>query len=69
MGFAIKGTPPGAGQLNIPWIMESIAAIRVQPSVILESWTPQQETLEETIALEHSWAKQGVDYLRRFIPN
>ena len=69
MGFSIKGCPVGAGQLNIAWLMESIAAIRVQPSVIVESWTPEQTTLPETIALEHAWAKQGVDYLRRFIPD
>lgn len=69
MGFSIKGAPVGTGQLNVPWMMESIAAIRVQPSVILESWTPEQKTLPETIALEHAWAKQGVEYLRRFIPD
>jgi hypothetical protein len=69
MGYSIKGCPAGKGQLNVPWLMESIAAIRVEPSVILESWTPEQETLAETIALEHEWARQGVDYLRRFIPD
>ena len=49
--------------------MESFAALRVEPSAIVESWTPEQKTLEETIALEDAWAKQGVDYLRRFIPD
>jgi hypothetical protein len=48
--------------------MESIAAIRVEPSVILESWTPDQKTLDETLALEHAWAKEGVEYMRKFIP-
>ncbi len=69
MGFAVKGSPVGKGQLNIPWIVESFAALRIEPSVIVESWTPEQPTLEETINLEHAWAKQGVDYLRRFIPD
>jgi hypothetical protein len=59
----------GKGQLNIPWIVESFAALRIEPSAILESWTPEQKTLEETIALEDEWAKEGVDYLRRFIPD
>ena len=67
MGFCIKGCPAGKGMLSIPWLVESFAALRVEPSVILESWTPQQPTLEETIALEDDWANQGVDYLRRFI--
>jgi hypothetical protein len=69
MGFSVKGCPAGKGQLNIPWIVESFTALRIQPSAILESWTPEQKTLEETLALEDAWAKQSVDYLRRFIPD
>ena len=64
-----KGCPVGKGQLNIAWIVESFAALRIEPSAILESWTPEQKTLQETIALEDAWAKQGVEYLRRFIPD
>jgi sugar phosphate isomerase/epimerase len=69
MGFSVKGCPVGEGQLNIPWLVESFAALRIEPSTILESWTPEQETLEGTIALEDAWAQQGVDYLRQFIPD
>jgi sugar phosphate isomerase/epimerase len=68
MGFSVKGCPVGKGQLNIAWIVESFAALRLEPSAILESWPPEQKTLQETLALEDEWAKQGVDYLRRFIP-
>jgi hypothetical protein len=67
MGFAVRGCPVGTGQLNIPWIVESFASLRLEPSVILESWIPEQKTLQDTIALENTWASQGVDYLRRFI--
>jgi sugar phosphate isomerase/epimerase len=67
MGFTIKGVPVGTGQLNIAWMMESIAAIRVEPSVILESWTPRQATLDETLKLENEWARKGLEYLRKFI--
>jgi sugar phosphate isomerase/epimerase len=67
MGFSVRGCPVGKGQLNIAWMVESFASLRIEPSAILESWTPEQETLRETIALEDEWAKQGVDYLRRFI--
>ena len=45
MGFSVKGSPVGKGQLNIPWVMESFAAVRIEPSVILESWTQEQKTL------------------------
>lgn len=68
MGLSVRGCPVGKGQLSIAWLIESFASLRIEPSTILESWTPAQKTLEETIALEDSWAKQGVDYLRRFIP-
>jgi sugar phosphate isomerase/epimerase len=67
MGFTVEGRPVGNGQLDIPWMVKSFAALRVEPSFILESWTPQQNTVQETMALEHQWAKQGVKYLRRFI--
>jgi hypothetical protein len=69
MGFTVEGRPAGKGQLNLPWLVESFAALRIEPSVILESWTPQQKTLQETIMLEEAWAKQSVDYARRFIPD
>jgi len=69
MGFSVKGCPVGKGQLSIPWLMEAFASLRVTPSAIVESWTPKQETLQETIALEDQWAKQGVTYLRGFIPD
>ena len=68
MGLSVKGCPVGKGQLNIPWIVDSFAALRIEPSAILESWTPEQRTLQETLALEDAWAKQSVGYLRRFIP-
>ncbi len=69
MGFSVLGCPVGKGRLNVPWIVESFAALRTQPSVMLESWTPAQATLDETLALEHAWAREGMDYLRRFIPD
>lgn len=69
MGFSVEGCPVGKGQLNIPWLVDSFAALRIEPSALLESWIPQQNTLEDTFALENAWAKQGVEYLRRFIPD
>ena len=68
-GFSVQGCPAGQGQLNIPWIVESFASLRIEPSAILECWTPPQKTLPQTIALEDAWAKQSVDYLRAAIPN
>ncbi|HTS70952.1 MAG TPA: TIM barrel protein [Terriglobia bacterium] len=69
MGFSVKGCPVGKGLLNIPWLVESFARLRINPSAIVETWTPMQQTVEETIALEDAWAKQGVEFLRTFIPD
>jgi sugar phosphate isomerase/epimerase len=67
MGLTVEGRPAGKGQLNIPWLVDSFAALRVEPSAIVESWTPEQQTLQETVTLEEAWARQSVEYLRRFI--
>jgi len=67
MGFSVKGCPVGEGQLSVPWMVNSFASLRTNPSAILESWTPHQKTLRETIELEDTWVRGGVDYLRRFI--
>jgi hypothetical protein len=49
--------------------VESFEALRIDPSAILESWTPKQKSIEETVALEEKWARQGVEYLRELIPD
>jgi sugar phosphate isomerase/epimerase len=69
MGFTVEGRPAGQGQLNIPWLLETLRAHGRSPNAILELWPPRQKTLEETIALEQSWAVQSIDYLRRLIPD
>jgi hypothetical protein len=67
MGSTGEGRPAGRNQLNIPWLVEAFATLRVAASAILESWTRPQKTLAETIALEAGWVKQGVDFMRHFI--
>lgn len=69
MGFAVEGRPAGQGQLNIAWLLESLRAAGVSPNAILEQWTPSQQNLETTIALEQSWATESVKYLRKLIPS
>jgi hypothetical protein len=69
MGFNVTGCPVGKGKLDVSWLVKSFAALRITPSTLVELWTPEQKTLEETIALEDAWAKQSVDYVRGFIPD
>lgn len=69
MGFVVEGRPAGAGQLNIPHLLETLRSTRVSANVILELWPPEQDTILETIALEHRWAAESIAYLRRHILN
>jgi 3-oxoisoapionate decarboxylase len=67
MGFIVEGRPAGKGQLDVPWLLNTLRSAGVSPSVILEVWPPEQKSLEETIALEDSWVRESVPYLRQFI--
>jgi sugar phosphate isomerase/epimerase len=68
MGFTVEGRPAGKGQLNVPWLLQSLREANVSPNAILELWVPQQPTLEQTIRMEHAWAEESVAYLRQQIP-
>ena len=67
MGFTVEGTPAGQGQLDVPWLLSRLRASGRDPNAILELWVPQQGSLQETIALEESWVKESITYLRRFL--
>lgn len=69
MGFTVEGRPAGKGQMNLPWILDTLRAAGVSPNAILELWPPEQKTLEETIAIEQAWVVESVPYLRRYIPD
>jgi 3-oxoisoapionate decarboxylase len=70
MGFTIEGRPAGQGKLDIPWLLNELKRYQRDPNAILEQWTPRKpdESLDETIAREHSWAAESVIYLRKLIP-
>jgi hypothetical protein len=67
MGFTVEGRPAGEGRLDVPWLLERLRGVGRAPNVILELWTPAQDTLQETIALEDDWARSSVGYLRALI--
>jgi len=69
MGFTVEGRPAGKGQLNLPWLLDTLRAAGVSPNAILELWPPEQKTLQETIALEQAWAAESIPCLRRYIPD
>jgi sugar phosphate isomerase/epimerase len=69
MGYTVEGTPAGKGQLDVPGLLDSLRSAQVSPNAILELWTPLQDTLEQTIALEQAWAVESIEFLRRHIPH
>ncbi len=69
MGFSVEGRPAGQGQMDFPWIVQTLRSAGADPNAILELWPPQQANLQATIELEHSWAKQSIQYLRTCLPN
>lgn len=67
MGFLCEGAPAGQGLLDAAWLFEQLKASPYDLNVILELWPPEQAELDQTIALEQSWAEQSIAYLRRFV--
>jgi sugar phosphate isomerase/epimerase len=64
MGFRVAGAPAGEGDLDAPLLLGELRRAGFDGSVILEQWVPEQATLDETIALERRWARDGIAYLR-----
>ena len=67
MGFTVEGKPAGTGQLDIPWLLDTLQAAGARFNVILELWPPYQGSLQATIDLEHAWAVESIPRLRRYI--
>mgnify|MGYP001821072080 CR=1 FL=1 len=62
MGFTIVGRPVGQGQMPLAWILEQLGPFC--QSAILESWTPPEATVEQTMAKETRWAIESINYLK-----
>ncbi len=65
LGFLIEGRPAGQGQLDIPWLLDAVRDNGHDPSVVLEQWTPPEQTIAETVEREERWAAWSLRYLRR----
>jgi 3-oxoisoapionate decarboxylase len=67
MGFRIEGCAVGQGGLNVPWLLDHLAAHHRDVDAIIELWTPEGESLTATIQRERAWAEESVRYLRQYI--
>jgi 3-oxoisoapionate decarboxylase len=63
MGFVLLGKPVGQGKLPLERIFKRLAQFHHRPDVIIELWTPFTKTLEETLALERTWATESLHHL------
>jgi sugar phosphate isomerase/epimerase len=68
MGFTVQGQPAGKGQVDFPWLLETLEDAGVSPNVILELWPPEEKRLEDTIRTEQAWAVESIKYLRAYVP-
>ena len=66
MGFNVTGRPAGAGMLNIPKLLETLAPHKKCVTAILELWTPPEARIEDTVAKEARWASESLKYLKPF---
>jgi 3-oxoisoapionate decarboxylase len=64
MGFTIIGTVAGHGRLDIPAQIAAYTSANASGSVILEQWTPFAGSFEESIAMQESWAFEGLRFLK-----
>lgn len=69
MGFRIEGCPAGQGRLNVPWLLEELRNLKLDPNAILELWPPPEDTLAATVAKEKAWVETSIGYLRQLIPD
>lgn len=67
MGFILEGCPAGQGQLDVLWLLKQLANCPYSFNVILETWVPPSDSLDETIARERAWTETGKNYLRGLI--
>ena len=67
MGFICEGTPSGKGMVDIEWLFAQLKQSPYNFNVLIELWPPEQETLDQTIALEQAWLEESVRFLRQYV--
>jgi sugar phosphate isomerase/epimerase len=64
MGFVIEGRPAGSGLLDIAALRDEIARYGRCRTAVLETWTPPEASLVETIEKEGRWVEQSLVHLK-----
>jgi aryl-alcohol dehydrogenase-like predicted oxidoreductase len=61
----VWGCVAGEGRLDVPSPLSELERYGRRPNRILELWTPYQESVAETVALEEKWARRSIRYLQQ----
>ncbi len=64
LGFDVEGTPTGDGMLDVPRCQKYL---KPDMSCVIELWTPWQDTIDTTAAMEAQWAERSVQYLQKVL--
>jgi len=67
LGFRVEGTPVGEGSVDVREVIRRVCEANPEANAIIELWTPPQESLQATMALERRWLEQSVRYLRALL--
>lgn len=65
LGFDVRGCPVGAGRLDLRQLFSRLGDRMPVLTAVIELWTPHQDSLADTVALERDWAEQSVQTLSR----
>ena len=64
VGFSVRGTPLGAGRLNLDWVLNEIAGKTADPEIYLENWVPATGVWERDVEADREWLAQSIKSLR-----
>jgi len=67
LGFRVSGAPACEGMLDVPWLLDRMSRFEDGLSAVLELWTPYEESVERTVALEMEWSERSLINLRRLM--
>jgi 3-oxoisoapionate decarboxylase len=66
-GFLVEGSAAGDGQLNIPWLLDTLSIPGRTLTAVLELWSSPAGSVAESIEVERTWTERSVAYLRQAI--
>ncbi len=64
MGFTVEGRPAGRGMLDVPSLQKTLARYGRCRTAVLETWTPPEAKLADTLNKEWRWSEESINYLQ-----